>query len=809
MSRRTATWLAWAFVAATVGIFGAWAWLLVLNARAGLHGDSFAYSSILPNAAPAVAFVVVGFLVASRKPGNPIGWLLLVTGPIFGLSMLATQYAAYVLLAGHDSLPAGRAVAIASNGTWIPGLFVIILLAFLFPTGLLPTPRWRFAVWLSAASLTLLFLVTHTLELDPPFTKFGNPLQLHLHGTAALVSGVVFFLILLGLLASALSACASVVVRFRRSAGDEREQLKWFVFAAAIIPLGLTVHLIAETAAPGAVNAVEAGYSLGIALLPIAIGIAVLKYRLYEIDRIISRTLVYGSLTVVLAASLHRSRACWAGAVLVVRWRLEPRCGCVDARRCGAVPAGTLAGAAARRPTLLPPPLRRAAHARRLRRPAPRTGRSRHAERRAPGRRRRDDAAGACVGLAQGARVVTTRTAARVAWSFVALTVVLHVASGVFVFLGRHVHTPADKNFSVGAVGFFVAFLAFPVVGAAIVSRRPGNAIGWLFLFIGLDFAVSDLTVQYADYGLFADPGSLPAGVWVGWLSGWLDPVVFVSIMFVLLLFPDGGALSPRWRPVVGFVASVVVLGVLWNALKPAEIFSDSLPVQNPAGVQWLGKNVGFMDTIVFMGFAIGAVLSVTSAILRFRRSRGIERDQMKGLALAALLLIVGFVTAAVLAAFHASQISDLVIGLGFAGVAVSVGIGVLRYRLYEIDRVISRTLSFACVTAALGVAYVGLVLLGQSLFASVAGGGGLVVAVSTLVVAALFLPVRSRVQRFVDRRFYRRRYDAQRTLEAFGARLREQVDLDTLLTELHAVVAETMQPAHASVWAREGDSRR
>ena len=399
---------------------------------------------------------------------------------------------------------------------------------------------------------------------------------------------------------------------------------------------------------------------------------------------------------------------------------------------------------------------------------------------------------------------MTTRAAARVAWSLVALAVALHVVSGVFVFLGRHVHTPADKNFSLGALGFYLSFLAFPVVGAAIVSRRPANAIGWLFLFIGLDFAVSDLAVEYADYGLFADPGSLPASVWVGWLSGWLDPVVFVSIMFVLQLFPDGKPLSRRWRPVVWFAASVVVLGVLWNALKPSEIFTDSLPVQNPAGVQWLGKHLGFMDTLVFIGFAIGAVLSVASAVLRFRRSRGIERDQMKGLALAALLLILGFVAAAVLASFHATRIGDLVIGLGFAAVAVSVGIGVLRYRLYELDRVITRTLSFACVTAALGAAYVGLVLLGQSLFASMAGGGGLVVAVSTLVVAALFLPLRSRVQRFVDRRFYRRRYDAQRTLEAFGARLREQVDLETLSGELRSVVGETMQPESVSLWLRK-----
>ena len=402
---------------------------------------------------------------------------------------------------------------------------------------------------------------------------------------------------------------------------------------------------------------------------------------------------------------------------------------------------------------------------------------------------------------------MTARVASVVAWSLVAVTLALHGASGVFVFLGRSVDTPADQDTSLSAVGFFLAFLVFPVVGAAIVSKRPANAIGWLFLFIGLDFAVSDISSRYADYALFANPGSLPAGEWAGWLTGWLDPVVFASIMLVLLLFPDGRALTPRWRPVVWFVIAVVVAGVLWNALKPKEIFPDSLPIENPAGVQWLGDHLGFVDQIVFLGFASGVVLSVTGAVLRFRRSTGIERDQMKWLALAAMLLIAGFVAAVFLSLVDATRIGDLLIGLGFAAVPVAVGIGVLRYRLYDIDRVISRTLSFAFVTAALGAAYVGLVLLGQSLFSSVAGGGGLVVAVSTLVVAALFLPVRARVQGFVDRRFYRSRYDAERTLAVFGSRLRQQVELDGLSEDLLLAVAETMQPVSASLWLN--DSRQ
>jgi hypothetical protein len=196
--------------------------------------------------------------------------------------------------------------------------------------------------------------------------------------------------------------------------------------------------------------------------------------------------------------------------------------------------------------------------------------------------------------------------------------------------------------------------------------------------------------------------------------------------------------------------------------------------------------------------------LSVTAAVLRFRRSRGIERDRMKWLAFAALVLCGSFVGAAALSATSISTLGDFLVGLGFAGIPISVGIGVLRYRLYDIDRVISRTLAFTAVTLALGAVYIGLVLAGQALFSSVAGGGGLVVAVSTLIVAALFLPVRSRVQRFVDRRFNRRRYDAQRTLAAFGSRLREQVETEALRADLAGVIDETMQPGHLSVWLRE-----
>ncbi len=389
--------------------------------------------------------------------------------------------------------------------------------------------------------------------------------------------------------------------------------------------------------------------------------------------------------------------------------------------------------------------------------------------------------------------------------AILAATIAMHLASAVLVVLGRNVTTPGDKDTNLAAVGFLLAFIAFPVIGYLIVSRRPGNGIGWLFLLIGVGFAISNFSATYADYAVFGDPGSLPGGVWAGWVTSWTDPLAFVSIMLLFLLFPDGALLTRRWRPVLWLALTFGVSALIWNALKPGKIFSDTMPFDNPAGIGWLAEHVGFLDQIIFLGFAAGVVLSVTSAVLRFRRSQGIERDRMKWLAFAALLLACSFAGAIALSTTSLSSLGDFLMGLAFAGVPISVGIGVLRYRLYDIDRVISRTLAFTAVTLALGAVYVGLVLTGQALFSSIAGGGGLVIAVSTLAVAALFLPVRSRVQRFVDRRFNRRRYDAGKTLEAFGLRLREQVELEQLSYDLVGVVKETMQPEGTTLWLRDG----
>ncbi len=233
----------------------------------------------------------------------------------------------------------------------------------------------------------------------------------------------------------------------------------------------------------------------------------------------------------------------------------------------------------------------------------------------------------------------------------------------------------------------------------------------------------------------------------------------------------------------------------------------DQYPdAENPVALS--GIEFGVVDAARPISGSLVFVVVLASLVVRYRRSRGVEREQLKWLAFAAALLVVGFLGATVAGT---GLVSDLFFVLAIASVVfmpVAVAIAILRYRLYEIDRVISRTLVYGSLTVILGAAYAGLVLAGQAVFSSFAGGSNLAIAVSTLVVAALFLPVRSRVQGFVDRRFYRRRYDAQRTLEAFGVRVREEVDLPLLSADLRGVVAETVQPTHVSLWLRQGIGR-
>ena len=371
--------------------------------------------------------------------------------------------------------------------------------------------------------------------------------------------------------------------------------------------------------------------------------------------------------------------------------------------------------------------------------------------------------------------------------------VALTAAGVAFAALNRgspQVNTLGSREFD---ALFSVIFVAFPLVGALIAAREPGNAIGWLFLVAGLGRSIDYAFVGYATFALVTEPGSLPAGALAGLVADltWV-PSLLGGTALLFLLFPHGRLPSRRWRPVVWLIGAVTFAYVAGTALNSGPLYY--LPgVDNPLGLAPTGVVVDAAGAV-----AIGLILvSVASLVLRFRRSQGQERQQLKWLVYAASLLFLSAPVQPLL--LDESTVSDLLFGLLISLLPVAVGIAILRHRLYDIDLVIRRTLVYAVLTATLGATYLATVLL----VGLAVGESGFAVAVSTLAVAALFRPALTRIQGVVDRRFYRRRYDATMTLEAFGMRLRDELDLEALTGDLRGVVEETVQPSHVSVWLR------
>jgi hypothetical protein len=269
-----------------------------------------------------------------------------------------------------------------------------------------------------------------------------------------------------------------------------------------------------------------------------------------------------------------------------------------------------------------------------------------------------------------------------------------------------------------------------------------------------------------------------------------------------LYVIPTGRLPSRRWRPVLAVFVAVTLVCAVIASLEETLQASDTAPiVSNPIGIDGLGDIEEWFGPGLIVILVGGALLGAASLIARYRSGDALERQQLKLIALAAPFAIVCVVAAG---ASGDGPVSDVLWDVGMTAIPAAVTIGILRYRLFDVDLLLSRTLVYGLLPVLLGAAYAGLVLAGQAVFSSFAGGSNLAIAASTLVVAALFLPLRSRLQRFVDRRFYRRRYDAQRTLEAFGARLRQEVELDLLRADLQRVVRDTVQPAHVTLWLRD-----
>jgi hypothetical protein len=350
---------------------------------------------------------------------------------------------------------------------------------------------------------------------------------------------------------------------------------------------------------------------------------------------------------------------------------------------------------------------------------------------------------------------------------------------------------------------YLPAFTAFMVVGALVVARRPTNAIGWLFSATGLLASGSSLAIEYSYYAYVTQPGALPLAVVAAWFGSWAAYAIFgLTFTFTLLLFPTGRLLSPRWRPIAWLAAIEITANSLLAAFQPTlSLEYEGRTIPNPLGISGLPRpEQGAVGAVLTGLFLVVSLAACASLVVRFRRARGVERQQLKWFAYAAALLVIGNVVGGVVL----PSSGDLAAALTIALLPVAAGIAILRYRLYDIDRLINRTLVYGLLTAILGLGYAGAVLLLGQLFGGVTEDPpSWAVAGATLAVAALFQPARRRIQAVVDRRFNRRKYDAAKTVEAFTARLRDETDLDALSAELLAVARQTMQPTTAALWLR------
>jgi hypothetical protein len=380
---------------------------------------------------------------------------------------------------------------------------------------------------------------------------------------------------------------------------------------------------------------------------------------------------------------------------------------------------------------------------------------------------------------------VTSRSAVRLAWGLWGLAIGLLLAA-----------VAVSPSLILGYAGVLgVLSLAFLTIGAFLGGRRGGNAVGWLLLGWGMVMAFSSFVGAYVDRGLVRDPGSLPGPDWVAWAEAVVWHPAFALLAFLLLLFPHGRLPSRRWRPFAWCTVAVYLTLSLSAAFSPGAVdlyYPEATPPVNLPVAGLADVVFGWLlpGQLLFLGIAL------VSLVVRLRRATGEERQQVKWFVYTVVTVVLVFVT------------TTLALGGGylfplFGLIPVSVAVAVFKYRLYEIDRLINRTLVYGLLSALLAGVYAGMVfLLGVALDPAV-GESSLAVAAATLAVAALFQPARRRVQELVDRRFNRRRYDAARTVERFSGRLRDQVDLDTLSAELLGVVDRTVQPATASLWLR------
>jgi hypothetical protein len=398
---------------------------------------------------------------------------------------------------------------------------------------------------------------------------------------------------------------------------------------------------------------------------------------------------------------------------------------------------------------------------------------------------------------------VSRHTSVRLAWALCALSLALTALSLLLFILNlsypnTHLYKPWLDN--------TLTAVFYPTVGAIVASRRPENPVGWLLCLYGLVISISYFCAEYAIYALLAEPNSLPAAEVLVWIVSWMLSIIVGLPALLYLLFPTGRLPSRRWRWVAWLIAALVLAGVITSAFSSGALMGVLGPIRNPLGIEGF---TGVYKALLYFISPVALSAVVLSVFMRLRRAAGVERQQIKWFAYAAAASVM-----ATSLAYLVPGVIDTPLWferMGFAlniafipAIPIAIGIAILRYRLYDIDRIINRTLVYGALSATLVALYFGGIVMLQRVFVLLTGQQStLAVVASTLLIAALFTPLRRLIQGFIDRRFYRSKYDARKTLEAFSAQLRNETDLEALSDDLVGVVRETMQPAHVSLWLR------
>ena len=398
-------------------------------------------------------------------------------------------------------------------------------------------------------------------------------------------------------------------------------------------------------------------------------------------------------------------------------------------------------------------------------------------------------------------------TVRHISWVVLPVTVALMIGRIYLFTLNRSADVPLAARIVVSTLSELVV-LGFLALGLLVAYRRPRNPVGWIIAGTSMTATASDFVDSYAVYALITAPGSIPGGEVMAWVSNWIFiPVIFAAPAMLFLLFPDGNLLSRRWRPVFWIVILTTGAAMVSSILQPVLNEAPFDGVVNPIVADSPRVILEPLSYIGWPGMAASFLVAALAMILRLRRSRGVERQQLKWLAAAAAVLPLASATGVASYYLGYEWISGALATFSIIPIFLAAGIAILRYRLYDIDVVINRTLVYGSLTATLVVVYFGGVATTQAIFRTLTGQEQqpqLAVVVSTLAIAALFGPLRRRIQSFIDRRFYRSKYDAAKTLSALTARSRDETDLDTLGGDLVSVVRETMQPEHMSLWLRD-----